>query len=563
MFKHSFSRLVRIVNGANADDSDEPLTDATLTRLEKFVHFWVLVWDSFVRNRCPVRASALSYATLLAIIPMLAVAMSVSSVFLKTKGEEQIKTFIEEFVNHMVPTSTNSNGITPDPDGLLFMDETPSLTQSNRGSAPIKDPRVVVAQEKAASYIHEFIQNTYSGTLGVTGVIFLLVTAILMLTRIEETFNDIWGVSRGRNWLARIVLYWATITLAPILLIGALGLASGSHFENTRGLIESVPYLEPIVSQLLPVAIICLTFALFYKLMPNTKVNFTAALVGGVLAGTAWHFYNLLGFVVASRVASASKIYGGLALIPLLMGGLYVVWLTVLFGAQVAYAFQNRAAYLQDRLVENVNQRGREFIALRLMTCISQRFQRGEKPATVTEMSGALAIPSRLIQQVLRPLLAARLVIEAHSTAEPAYAPARPLADITAHDILLALRAAHGHEVVTRDEPERNELLGEFARIEEAEKTAASAVSMLALVHRAQARPELTPPAAKLKPIAIAPDLVEAKVNGLEDALPIETGKPMADSTKSGIASATEPTKLTANKKADTATPDEERGFPL
>ena len=92
--------------------------------------------------------------------------------------------------------------------------------------------------------------------------------------------------------------------------------------------------------------------------------------------------------------------------------GLYFSWLILLFGAQVAYAFQNRRAYLQDKLVENVNQRGREFIALRLMTCIGRRFQRGQPPATLQEISIELGIPTRLAQQVLQTLLAARLVVE-------------------------------------------------------------------------------------------------------------------------------------------------------
>src|SRR5207245_213114 len=90
-----------------------PLLESSLTRLERFAHFWTLVWKSFVRNRCPVRASALSYTTLLAMIPLLAVAMSVSSVFLKSKGEEQIKTFIEEFVAHMVPVTGGETNIPP------------------------------------------------------------------------------------------------------------------------------------------------------------------------------------------------------------------------------------------------------------------------------------------------------------------------------------------------------------------------------------------------------------------------------------------------------------------
>jgi membrane protein len=235
-----------------------------------------------------------------------------------------------------------------------------------------------------------------------------------------------------------------------------------------------------------------MTFALFYKLMPNTKVDFSAAFVGGALAGSAWHIYNLLGFVLASRAVNASRIYGSLALVPLIMGGLYIAWITVLFGAQVAYAFQNRAAYLQERLVENVNQRGREFIALRLMTCIGQRFERGLPAPAIAEISADLSVPSRLIQQVLGTLLAARLVVEVHRP-EAAYVPARPLDSITAHHILMAMRATQGQELATRDEPSRAEVLGEFARIQEAEKAAASTVTLLALVHRAQSRLELAP----------------------------------------------------------------------
>src|SRR6185369_10623996 len=122
----------------------------------------------------------------------------------------------------------------------------------------IRDDRVVAAQKQAASYIHQFIQNAYSGRIGVVGVIFLLWTAIVMLTRVEETFNDIWGVTRGRNWLSRVVLYWATITLGPLLLVGALGLANGPHFQKTGDLLKAVPLLVPVISQLLPILVITL-----------------------------------------------------------------------------------------------------------------------------------------------------------------------------------------------------------------------------------------------------------------------------------------------------------------
>jgi DNA-binding IscR family transcriptional regulator len=143
-----------------------------------------------------------------------------------------------------------------------------------------------------------------------------------------------------------------------------------------------------------------------------------------------------------------------------------------------------------------VNQRGREFVALRLMTCIGQRFERGLPPVTVPEMSRELGIPSKLIQQVLQTLLAARLVVEASGT-EHGYTPARSLEAINCHHILLAMRATQGQELVTRDEPARLEVLGEFARIQAAEKEAASSVTMLALVNRTHTRLEIAPPEQK------------------------------------------------------------------
>jgi membrane protein len=231
-------------------------------------------------------------------------------------------------------------------------------------------------------------------------------------------------------------------------------------------------------------------------LVPNTKVRFNAALAGGIVGGSLWHLNNLFGSLYVSRFVSNTKIYGSLGLVPVFMIGLYFSWVILLFGAQVAYAFQNRRAYLQDKLAENVNQRGREFIALRLMTCIGQRFQRCLPPVTVQEISVELGIPSRLAQQVLRTLLAARLVTETIG-AEPAYAPARPLDSMNAHHILQAMRAGGGQELLLRDEPARAEVYGEFARIEEAERRAAASVTMLDLVNRTQARPEITAPPAE------------------------------------------------------------------
>jgi membrane protein len=480
------------------------------SRLHRFVHFWILVWRSFDRNRCPIRASALSYVTLLSLIPLMAVAISITSSLLKKEGEERIQQFMERFVASVTPPATLSTNETlpfmdefdmdievgeeaslAPPGGTIVSEIQRSGALTNQGVIPsyLQGEDTLQARKTVARSIHQFIQNTQSGTLGVTGTVLLIFTAISLLSRIEVTFNDIWGVARGRSWFMRIVLYWGVISLAPILVVTAIGLATGPHLESTRELISAMPFISNLLFQFLPVMLLCLSFAAFYSLMPNTKVDWQAALVGGLVGGLLFHLNNLASVLYVSRVVSSSKIYGSLGLVPVFMIGLYFSWLILLFGAQVAYAFQNRVTYLEERQVENINQRGREFIALRLMTTIGQKFDGGEAPPTASVLGEELSVPTRLARQILQTLISARLVVETAGL-ETAYLPARPLEDISCHDILQAMRASQGQELATRDEPVRAEVLGEFCRIQEAERQAAASVSMLSLVNRAEARIE-------------------------------------------------------------------------
>ena len=200
MSKKSIARLIRIASEAFGTGKDDTSAlETNLTRFEKFVHFWVLVWRSFARNRCPVRASALSYITLLAMIPMLAVAMSVSSAFLKAQSEDQIENFIQQFVDNMIPAATALDF----DESNLEMGFDPAVTNSVSEAASTNTvagvsntnttPAVVIdttGKEKknlakvAAEYISRFDKKTYSTTMGVTGLIFLMMTAVLTLTRV-------------------------------------------------------------------------------------------------------------------------------------------------------------------------------------------------------------------------------------------------------------------------------------------------------------------------------------------------------------------------------------------
>ena len=575
MLKHRLARLLGILFGVNpeagAGQSGQP---EELTALEHFAYFCRHVGQNFVSNRCLVRASALSYSSLLALIPILAVAISVTSSLLKSDGEEQIYKIINDCVAALVPpaqipapalvANTNrsptvtvtlaTNGETITVTNVVVTDLANALSGTNMLAAtvtPAEDDGMVQAQKEAARNIHLYVQKTQYSTLGLVGMLVLVWVAIAMLANIESAFNDIWGVTRGRNWLWRIVLYWATLTLGPLVLAAAASLAGGSHLGLARHFIGQTPLVGDLIFKLLPLLLVWLAFMLIYVVVPNTPVRWSAAFVGAVVAGTLWYVNNLLAFLYVSQVVKNSMIYGSLGMVPVFMLGLYVSWALLLFGAQVACAFQNRLSFIQDRFAENVNQRGREFIALRLMTCLGLRYQDARPPVTIAELAAELSVSPRLTRQIVQTLLPPRLVTEV-AGAEAAYCPARPLEAINAHQVLQAVRSITQPEIFPRPEPVRDEIYGEFARIEEAERVAAAAISLRALVARAQARlaapvltlalpaAQATNPAPQAKPTPVIIDLPAE----MEDLL-------------------TPAVKVPVQPVRKIVVPDEDRDFPL
>ena len=558
MVKDSVSRVKKFQAEAQAllDERGMVLVDeARLHPLRRFIHFWVLVAKSFVRNRCPVRASALAYTTLLALIPLLAVGLGVSTKLLQSSEEQQaelIQTVVDELAPQLglVPATAEEKESARSRIVEKIGAALPRLAESSGqertrlvnqlaaelvpGAAAGQEagpdygrkiakqieellPRLAKASEqrrvklvgkladqltslvlrathgedessqKVVETIRTFIANVHSGALGLVGTVALVFVAIGLLSTIEATFNDIWGVPRGRNWLVRIIHYWAAVTLGPLVVILVMGLAIGSRFQAAQDLIEETPIIGGLLFKMIPFFLLCGSFTLLYQFMPNTRVNWQAAAFGGLVAGALWILNGNFNALFTSRVISASKIYGSLSAIPILLFGLYLSWTILLFGAQVAYAYQNRRAYLQEKQAENVNQRGREFIALRLMTLVGQKFHRGELPPTVGEVSESLSVSSRLVSQIIQPLLQRKLLAEV-ATPETAYCPARPLDRISYEDILQALRAGLGQEPATREEPTRELVRGAFDEIHQSEQRVARAVTLQAMVERIEAQ---------------------------------------------------------------------------
>ena len=480
--------------------------EAQASRGQRIAHFWLLVFKSFGRNRCPLRATALAYTTLLALIPLLAVSFGLISGFLSTKGPYETKRIIGQLVDAVVPQlqlldekrlqalaeTPAAAGATTTNAAVATATKPVELEAGRTNAVAAAEPKVT-PREEAINRIDELISNASAKTLGFTGFIGLVFVAILLLSTIEGTFNDIWGVTRGRTWFRRVLQYWAMITLGPIAMFSVIYLVSTEYFKSGQEVVETLPFIGkwfvkaiPFVIKGLGFVLLSFLFACLYKVMPNTEVSWRAALGGGFVGGCLWLLLNILNVVNASRVMGMSKIYGtALGIIPIFLIGLYFSWLIMLFGAQVAYAFQNREVYLQEKKAESVNQRNREYIALRVMTLIAHRFDHALKPPSMLEIATELSIPSRLAGRVLQPLVDAGLVLEATGGKnEVTYAPARPTESITCYDVLQTLRAGGGQELETRDEQSRPVVCAHFDRIAEAERHAASTVTLKDLVNQ-------------------------------------------------------------------------------
>jgi membrane protein len=417
--------------------------------LEKFIHFWALVGRTFVANRCLIRASALAYTTLLSLIPLLAVGLSFASSFVK--DDRQIDSWIRTAIGRVAP---------------------------QLGLVPATDSS---AQQQVIQYVHNARDAINNGSLKATAIIALLFVGISLLSNIEATLNDIWGVQRGRSWFSRVVLYWATITLVPLLLLLALGLTAGPYFKATQEIINSMPVLGNFLYSILPIIVLMITCSLFYVLMPNTRVRPDAALIGGALAGILVHLNNRFSSLYLGQVIQSTNIYGPLAVLPLFLIGLYFSWTIVLFGAQVSYAWQNRRRYYQERMTEHVNQRGREFLALRVMTFIAQRFADSTPPPTLLEISEVLAVPSKLLQKVIEPLIQTGLIVEVVGK-ETAYTTGRRLAKVSYDDIMQAMRCGVGQEIPTRRDASYELVKTEMEKIEAARSSVAGEITLDKLV---------------------------------------------------------------------------------
>jgi len=438
-----------------------------------------------MRNKCLVRASSLAYTSILALIPMLAVMVIVSTALLKQESDKRIDELIDRLIMTTAPQLDlldeveKENEVAPQPEDDQNGESVMAPTQG--------EP---TGREAAIGHIKQFINNVDSGQLGFVATIMIVVVAISLLSTIENTFNDMWGVSKGRNLLNRVMRYWTALTLGPVCLISAIAITTGSRFEKTREWIESLPILGEWFFKLVPLAIIATGLSILYKVVPNTRVGWKAAFVGGGVAGFLWQVNNILSVVYVSRVATYSKIYGSIAMVPVFLLALYFSWLILLFGSQVAYSFQNRKIYLQNVAADNVNQLGMEFLAVRIMAFIGQKFIKGEPAPTASIIARHLDIASRLASKIVTELKGGGLLSEVNHEEEVGYTPSKPLESIFLSDILRSMREVDGNVPNSEEGEDRDRLEALMNEIRLTERTRTSRIHLAHLANGTQ--PEVT-----------------------------------------------------------------------
>ncbi len=287
-----------------------------------------------------------------------------------------------------------------------------------------------------------FVENMKVGVLGAVGFVLLFYTVVSLVQKIEKAFNTIWYAPELRSLSQRFSNYLSVILVGPALMVSALSVTASTMSSS---LVQSLMAIEPFgtlifaLSKIMPFIMIIGAFTFFYVLMPNTRVNFKSALLGGIVSGACWNGTSLLftSFVVNS--AKYDAIYSGFAVGILLLIWLYLNWLILLIGSSIAFYHQH-GNHITRTVEVKASPELLEKVGLDIMVQVAQRYESGGKPLSQEEVEQLNFIPAILTRSVVDKLIAHGLLLVAGDKSE-ALAPGRSTDHITVAEILVALRA--------------------------------------------------------------------------------------------------------------------------
>lgn len=345
----------------------------------KWTRIFAIAIREFVKDNCGLRASALTFVTLVSIVPVLAFAFSIG----KGLGFHE---HLKEFLMSRITAG-------------LGLEEESGASQ------------IMVVLER----IFDYVDRTNFQTLGAIGTIMLVYLVIRLLGNIENTFNDIWGVAVQRSIVRKFSDYLSIVIVFPLfVLLAATGTAAlTSHKFLT--LLENLGRAGSLIKMLFrftPYIFLWIAFIAVYMVMPNTKVKFSSALIGGIIGGTAWQFAQWLYFHFQVSISRYNAIYSTVAALPIFLIWLQLSWMVLLFGAEIAFAHQMVESYRFVGTEKLSGRRATEVFALSIVSMIAKNFVEGRRPPGLKQFSDALGVKSEIIKPIIENLIKKEIIYD-------------------------------------------------------------------------------------------------------------------------------------------------------
>ncbi len=368
----------------------------------KQLRVFLAALHGFNEDKCQLRASALTFYSLLSIVPVFAMAFGVAKGF----GLENI---LQQQILEKLPGQEEV------------------LT------------RII-------GFAHALLENTRGGVVAGVGVAVLFWTVIKVLGNIERSFNDIWGIKEPRRLGRKFSDYLSVLLICPILIIVASG-ATVFITTQVKFILEKTALLGAIsplilfLLKILPYTIIWILFSFIYVFMPNTRVNLKSGIIAGIIAGSIYQVVQWAYIAFQVGVAKYNAIYGSFAALPLFLVWLQTSWLIVFFGSEISFAHQNVEFYEFEPDCLQTSHYFRRLLSLHVAGFIVKNFVQAKPPFTSAGISHTLEIPVRLLRELLYELVRAGILSEVKTEGykELAYQPARDPDGLTVKSVLDAL----------------------------------------------------------------------------------------------------------------------------
>lgn len=370
------------------------ITENELSRSRRFsyriIKTMVVAVRGFIDDDLDIRASALTYSILFAIVPLFALIIAIAKGFgVEQLIEDSLKgTYIAQA--NMIPT--------------------------------------------VMGFVERYLETTSGGIFIGIGLIILFWSVMNFFMQVEKSFNEIWQVKKSRSPIRQFTTYFSTILIIPLLIV----FSSGFSIFVSSALSQSYIYqvLSPVLRfgvKLIPFFINWLMFTVMYMVIPNTRVRFFNALLAGIIAGSAFQLFQMLyinGQVYLSRY---NVIYGSFAAIPLLLLWLQISCLIVLLGAEISYASQNIKNFDYDIDTRNISNRYKKFLTLFITHIIVKQFENQKPPLSSENISEEYKLPIRLVNQILTRLVETSVLIEVYGekSKSKTYLPAFDINQLT------------------------------------------------------------------------------------------------------------------------------------